>query len=236
MRNTIRRLILMSAALMLPGAVLMAQAPLDKPLTEFDKLVSQLKSGSVIGEPMRAGDTTVIPFAAIEFAMGSAGVAIGYAGGLNGRVVPLGVLIVKGDDVRAELIPVEDEQPSLARELLKGILERKVVFMGNGLNIGNVPGTMQDLAPLIAAQMGQTTIVGNALNLGSLKPPNAAAPAKPRARRAELEKLFEAKKYDEALAAVNALIAEDPKDASLQAWKTRILESMTPQESTPNPR
>jgi len=33
-----------------------AQAPLAKPLAEFDKLVSQLKIGSVVGEPIRVGD------------------------------------------------------------------------------------------------------------------------------------------------------------------------------------
>jgi uncharacterized spore protein YtfJ len=221
---------------MLPGAVLMAQAPLEKPLAEFDELVSQLRSGNVVGEPMRAGETTVVPFAAIEFAMGSAGVAIGYAGGLNSRVVPLGVLIVQGDEVRAELIPEEDQRPSLAHEILKGILERKVVFMGNGLNIGNATGTLQELAPLIAAQMGQTTIVGNALNLGSVRAPAAAAAAKPSAQRAELERLFEAKKYTEALALVKTMIAEDPKDASLQAWKTRIQDAMKAGKSAPNPK
>ena len=84
--------------------MLTAQAPLDQPLNELDRLVSQLKSGSVVGEPMRAGDTTVVRFAALEFEMGNAGVAIGYGGGPNARVVPLGVLIVKGEDVRAEII------------------------------------------------------------------------------------------------------------------------------------
>jgi len=229
MRNTMRRLILLAAALMLAGAALTAQAPLDQPLNEFDRLVSQLKSGSMVGEPMRAGDTTVVPFAALEFEMGSAGVAIGYAGGLNARVVPLGVLIVKGDDVRAEVIPELDERPSLAREILQAIKERKVVFMGNGLNIGHAPGTIQDLAPLIAGLLGQTTIVGNGLNLGSVSAP--AAPARGGAKRTELEKLFEAKKYTEALALVNALIAEDPRDIGLQAWKTRILERMAPPEA-----
>jgi hypothetical protein len=42
-----------------------------------------------------------------------------------------------------------------------------VVIMGNGLNIGQIPGTIQDLAPLISAMTGQTTVMGNALNLGN---------------------------------------------------------------------
>ena len=34
--------------------------PLAKPLADFDKLVSQLKVSSVVGEPIRAGDTEVV--------------------------------------------------------------------------------------------------------------------------------------------------------------------------------
>lgn len=236
MRNTKRCAVLLAAALLLPAALLTAQAPLAGPLTEFDKLVSQLKDASVLAEPLRAGDTTVVPIAAIQFGLGSASAAIAFGGGMHGRVVPLGVLIVQGDDVRVELIPEQEEKPSLAREILQAILDRKVVFMGNGINLGHASGTIQDLAPSVAALLGQTTIMGNGLNFGSISPPAPAASAKPAASRAELEKLFEAKKYTDALALVNALIAQDPKDASLQTWKTRILERMTPREASPNPR
>ncbi len=47
--------------------------------------------------------------------------------------------------------------------------------MGNGLNIGGASGTVQDLAPLISPMMGQTTVMGNGLNLGRVTPPAAAA-------------------------------------------------------------
>jgi len=38
--------------------------------------------------------------------------------------------------------------------------------MANGLNIGNTTGTIQEMEPLIAGLLGQTTIIANGLNLG----------------------------------------------------------------------
>jgi uncharacterized spore protein YtfJ len=236
MSNTIHRSPLLAALLAFPGFALQPQAPLARPLAEFDKLVAQLTSANVVGEPMRAGEATVIPFAAIRFGVGSAGAAIGVGGGMGGRVVPLGVLIVQGDEVRLERIPELAEEPSLVRELLQAILDRKVVFMGNGLNIGNAPGNVSDLQSLIAAQMGQTTIIGNALNLGSLVPPARPASPAPAASLAELERLFDARKYADALSMVNGLLAKDPQSAELEAWKARILERMAPGTAPPKPR
>ncbi len=50
-----------------------------------------------------------------------------------------------------------------------------MVIIGNGLNIGNADGNVQDLAPLISSLAkliaeGNITTIGNALNLGSVKP------------------------------------------------------------------
>jgi uncharacterized spore protein YtfJ len=236
MSNTMHRSPLLAALLAFPGFALQPQAPLARPLAEFDKLVAQLTSANVVGEPMRAGEATVIPFAAIRFGVGSAGAAIGVGGGMGGRVVPLGVLIVQGDEVRLERIPELAEEPSLVQELLQAILDRKVVFMGNGLNIGNAPGNVSDLQSLIAAQMGQTTIIGNALNLGSLVPPARPASPAPAASLAELERLFDARKYADALSMVNGLLAKDPQSAELEAWKARILERMAPGTAPPKPR
>jgi hypothetical protein len=122
------------------------------------------------------------------------------------------------------------------RELVQAVLDRKVVFMGNGLNIGNAPGSVSDLESLIAAQTGQTTIIGNALNLGSLAPPARPGSSAPAASFAELKKLFDAKKYAEALSTVNGLLAKEPQSAELRAWKTRILEGMAPETAPPKPR
>ena len=236
MTNTMHKCSLLAALLTLPGLSLLAQNPLARPLAEFDKLVAQLTSANVVGEPMRAGDVTVIPFAAIQFGAGSAGATIAVGGGMSGRVVPLGLLIVQGDEVRLEQIPEPVEKPSLVRELVQAVLNRKVVFMGNGLNIGNAPGNVSDLESLIAAQMGQTTIIGNALNLGSLATPARPASSVSAASLAKLKQLFDAKKYADALSMVNGLLAKDPQSAELKAWKARILEGMAPSTAPPKPR
>ena len=223
--NTIRKPVSLAVSLLLCGVVARAQAPLGQPLADFDKLVAQLKIGSVVGEPIRVGDTAVVPFAKIQFGLGGGGAMAGFGGGMGGKTVPLGILIVEGDDVRVELFPEQEEKPSVLQELMQAILDRKVVFMGNGLNIGSTPGTMQDLAPLISAMMGQTTWVGNGLNLGHMTVPAGAASAGS-ASLTELKKLFDAKKYADALAMADALIAKDPKSADAHAWKGRILGSL----------
>jgi uncharacterized spore protein YtfJ len=236
MLNTMHKSPLLAALIALSPLSLQAQTPLGRPLAEFEKLMAQLTSANVVGEPLRAGDATVIPFAAIRFGVGSAGAATAVGGGMGGRVVPLGVLIVQGDEVRLEQIPELAEEPSLVRELVQAVLDRKVVFMGNGLNIGSASGNVSDLQSLIAAQTGQTTIIGNALNLGSLAPPARPASSAPAASLAELRQLFDARKYADALSMVNGLLAKDPQSDELKAWQARILECMAAGTAPPKPR
>jgi tetratricopeptide (TPR) repeat protein len=223
--NAIRKSLLQAAFLLLVGLLARAQAPLAKPLAEFDKLVAQLKTGSVVGEPIRIGETAVIPFAKIKFGLGGGGAMIGFAGGMSAKTVPLGILIVEGDDVRAEIFPEPEEKPTLLQELVRRLMDRKIV-LGNGLNIGGTSGTPQDMAPLITEMLGKTTIIGNALNMGSLKTPASAASSFKNASLDDLKKLFEDKKYDEALVMADALIAQDPKNADVHMWKGRIMGSL----------
>jgi len=179
------------AALLLLGISCCAQVPVDGPLGEYDKLVSQLRSSSLVGEPIRAGGTAIIPFASLDFQLIGGDANIASGGGMSSTKVPLGFLVVEGDDVRVELLPEPQEKPSLVRQLLQAILDRKVVFMANGLNIGNAEGKVQDLAPLISnlgklIPDGSITTVGNGLNLGSLNPPKKdAAPTEAEPKRPE---------------------------------------------------
>jgi uncharacterized spore protein YtfJ len=175
--KAIRKPVSLAASVLLWGLLARAQAPLAQPLADFDKLVSQLKISSVVGEPIRAGDTAVIPFAKVKFALGGGQVMIGFGGGMDAKTVPLGVLIVEGDDVRAELFPEQEEKATVPESLMQAIRDRKFVYMVNGLNVGNTSGTIQDLAPLLSAMMGQTTVMVNGLNLGNLNTPRSAAPA-----------------------------------------------------------
>jgi len=166
------------AACVACGAVSGFAQPLAKPLADFDKMVSELKTSVVVGEPIRAGDTAVIPFAAVHFGLGSAGATAGFLGGMGAKTVPLGVVIVEGDDVRVELLPRHEEKPSaLMQQLIQGIIDRKVTFMVNGVNLGNAPGNVADLTPMINGMMGQTTVMVNGLNLGNLNAPRPAAAA-----------------------------------------------------------
>jgi uncharacterized spore protein YtfJ len=176
------------AALLLLGIPCRAQAPVEKPLGEYDKLVSQLKSNSLMGEPIRTGGTAIIPFASVNFELVAGDARIALGGGMSSKNIPLGFLVVEGDDVRVELLPQPEDKPSVARQLLQAILDRKVAIIGNGLNIGHAGGDVQELAPLISSlgriiAEGNTTIMGNALNLGSVNPPKkdaAPADAKPK--------------------------------------------------------
>jgi uncharacterized spore protein YtfJ len=185
------RFMFLSVALLLLGIPCHAQALAERPLDDYDKLASQLKSNALVGEPIRAGGTAIIPFASVTFGLlgGDAKMALG--GGMSSRNVPLGFLVVEGDDVRVQLLPEPQGKPSIVHELLQAILDRKVVFIGNGLNIGNAHGNLQDLAPLISSLAkiiaeGNVTTIGNALNLGSVKPsmkdvpPTEAGPKLPR--------------------------------------------------------
>ena len=174
------RFMFLSIALFLLGIPCRAQAPMERPLGDLDKLASQLKSTTLVGEPIRAGGTAIIPFASVTFELVGGDAKIATGGGMSSRNVPLGFLTVEGDDVRVELLPETQSKPSVVHELLQAILNRKVVFIGNGLNIGNAHGNVQDLAPLVSSLAtiiaeGNVTTIGNALNLGSVSPPKQSA-------------------------------------------------------------
>ena len=164
----------MRALLVLAMAAVAAAQPLKKPLAEFDRAIQQLSSARLVGDPVTAGSTTIVPFAAVQFSMAAAAAPILTGGGLGGKVVPLGMLIVDGDDVRLEAIPEQPEPPGAFRQLVQALLDKKLVFMVNGLNVGNLQGTVQDLGPLMNGMLGGSTVIVNGLNAGSMNPPKPA--------------------------------------------------------------
>jgi len=172
--STINRLITLTLLTAMPAVVGSAQTPLARPLADFDKLAAELKNGSLVAEPIRAGDTTVIPFAAVKFGVGGGSAAIVSGGGMGIQTVPLGALIIEGDTVRIERYGSPEAQPSLARELIQAIRDRKVII-GNGLNFGGVSGNVQALEPLIKGALGQSTIIGNGFNIGGITIPMPSA-------------------------------------------------------------
>ena len=206
--------------LILTTQVLTPQTPLSKPLDEFDKLVSRLKINSLISDPIRVGNTTVIPFAKVHFDVGGADLTSSFGGGMGVQTVPLGVLIVEGDDVRAELFPEDPEKPSLLQQLFQAVLDKRITFMVNGINLGSAQGKVEDLAPLVSAMTGNTVMMVQALNLGNLKAPPAP---KRSASSEDLSKLFDAHQYEEALALADSLLAQNAKDLDARLCRGRIL-------------
>ncbi len=205
-----------------------AQAPLAQPLADFDKLVSGLRASSVVGEPIRAGDTVIVPFAKISFGLGGGGALTAFGGGMGVKTTSLGVLIVEGDEVRAELFPEEPAPPSILEKILQAVLDKKIVFMGNGVSTSSAP-PMQEMVPAIKEMMGGVTVIGNALSVtGDTSGPAEAPKAAPQnPTPAAMQKLFEEKKYADALAMADALIAKNPKDSDLHVWKGRIMGALT---------
>jgi len=200
--NANKAILLIFGSLFLFSGVLDAQAPLEQPLANFDKLVSNLRVGAVVGDPVKVGEAFVIPFAKIHFGLGGGGAMMAYGGGMGGKTIPLGILIIEGDDVRVELFPEEEKKPSLLQELLPVILKMLPQMMGDKSPFGPKPQATQ---PAAAAKPAEV-------------PKNASLDG--------VKKLFEEKKYSEALAMVDALLAKDSNNADLHAWKGHVMGSL----------
>ncbi len=185
-------------------ALAQTQAPLEQPLTNFDKLVSSLKVSSVLGKPIQVGNTTIIPFANINFGLGGGGAMMAYGGGMGGKTIPMGILIIEGDNVRVELFPEEEKKPSFLQEMLPVFLKLLPDLMG-----GKFPGAAKPPAPSGEAKAETKPTV--ALKNASLD---------------EMKKLFEEKRYAEANDMADLLIGKDPNNAYLHAWKGHILGSL----------
>ncbi len=80
----------------------------------FDKLENFLKTKTVVGEPIKIGDVTLVPFINMSFGLGL-GVGNGTdekgmggeggGGGTGARISPTAVLVINGDKV--ELLPIK---------------------------------------------------------------------------------------------------------------------------------
>lgn len=200
MRVRVLLLILMVSVWMVAGP-LQAQAPssLEEAFSSFDRMTGMLKVSSLIGKPIQVQDAIIVPFSRISYGMGAGGAMMGYGGGMGAKAVPMGVLIIKGDDIRVELFPLEEKKPSFIQQILPVLFKMLPEIMGNRFPS---PGPAQEKSK------GQPAEASDA----SLE---------------KVEKLFEEKKYDEALKAVEALIASDPKNAEFYAWKGTIMGTLS---------
>ena len=167
----------------------------DVAFMSFDKMTSIIKVDSVIGEPIRVQDVIIVPFSKISYGMGAGGAMMGFGGGMGGKTIPLGVLIIEGEDVRVELFPLEEKKPSFLQEMLPVLIQMLPQFMG------------KKSSPQTPAPEGSSDKAAIASDV-SLE---------------QVEKLYNEKKYQEALEAIDILIASQPENAELHAWRGSIL-------------
>jgi len=82
--------------------------------TLFEKLENFLKTKTVVGEPLKVGETTIIPFISVSFGLGSGGgdgadergsKGVGGGAGVGAKVTPTAILVIQGDKV--ELLPIK---------------------------------------------------------------------------------------------------------------------------------
>ena len=177
-------------------------SPLDDSLGNLDKLISSLKVSSIIGDPIRAGNTIIIPFSRIKFGVGAGGSTMAIGGGMGAKAVPAGFLIIEGDDVKIELLPLEEKKPSFLQEMLPILLKALPQLMG-----GKFPSSAGASAPVPGPG------------------PKMEKPGEPIKETSvgQMEKLFNEGKHAEALAVVDFLLAKDPNNADLHAWKGSIM-------------
>lgn len=177
-----------------------AQSPVKESLLKFDKLASSLTVNSVIGKPVRSGSSVVIPFARIKFGLGAGGTLMGYGGGMGGKVIPAGLLIIENGEARVELFPLEEKKPSMLEQLLPLLLKNLPNLMGNKFPGGSKPAKVPG--------GNKTAALTKDVTLEKVK------------------SLFEQKKYTDALVSVDVLLAKEPESAEYHAWKGNIMGSL----------
>ena len=98
----------------------------------FDKLENFLKTKTVVGEPIKIGETTLVPFINLSFGLGTGGGTgtddkgmggAGGGGGTGARIAPTAVLVIQGDKV--ELLPIK-KSGGLDKliDMVPGIMEK----------------------------------------------------------------------------------------------------------------
>lgn len=180
------------------GSVLaQSKSPIEESLVNFDKLASVLNVNSVLGKPIRSGNFIVIPFARISFGLGAGGAFAGYGGGMGGKAIPAGLLIIEGKEARIELFPLEEKKPSLLQDLLPVLLKSLPDLLGGKFSSASKPPETSK----------------------SQKP---AEPVKDVSLE-DIQKLFFEKKYSEALGGIDSLLSKDPNNAEYHAWKGNIM-------------
>lgn len=205
MNNKHYLVILFLAAIIAWPTMSVAQSPnpLEQPMADFDKLISSLKLSALVGDPIQVGDTIIIPFAKINFGLGAGGAMTAFGGGMGGKTIPLGVLIIEGENIRVELIPQEEKKSSFLVEMLPTIMKMLPQIMGEKMSPAPKPKS------------------------GEIKTGEKATTPQANASLDEVKKLFKEQKYAEALEMIDSLLVQNPDNAELHTWKGHIMGSLS---------
>jgi len=198
-----RCIAVMTATLFLSSGLLLAQgkSAVDEAFISFDKMMSIIKVSSVIGKPIQEGKAIIIPFSKISYGIGAGGAMMGYGGGMGGKTIPLGVLVIEGDDVRAELFPLEEKKPSFFMQMMPMLIQYLPQLMGQKSQPKGSPPPKKKETEKSKATSGASSLD-------------------------QVIELFEEEKYSEALGVVDSLLAADPNNADLHAWKGNVMGSL----------
>lgn len=105
--------------------------------TIFEKLENFLKTKTVVGEPLKIGDTTIVPFINLQFGIGTGGGTgtdgkgnngDGGGGGTAAKISPTAVLVIQGD--KFEMLPIKkfggiDKLLDMVPDIIEKINEKK---------------------------------------------------------------------------------------------------------------
>lgn len=84
----------------------------------FEELEKIFRTNTVVGEPITAGNVTVIPITSVSFGAGNAGGGTqdlrgsdnsGGGAGAGGKITPIAVIVIKDDEV--SVLPLNGRSP-----------------------------------------------------------------------------------------------------------------------------
>lgn len=110
--------------------------------TLFEKLEEFLKSKTVVGEAIKIGETTLIPFITVTFGIGAGGgdgsdnkgsKGVGGGSGCGAKITPTAVLVIKGEQI--ELLPIKrfgglDKLVEMVPDIISKIKDEKCCSKG----------------------------------------------------------------------------------------------------------
>ena len=91
----------------------------------IQKIKEAVDANTVVGQPITAGEVTIIPVSRISLGFGTGGSDFGGGGGAGLKVIPVGFLVVSGTSVK--MLPVDTATESPADrlvELIPDLLEQ----------------------------------------------------------------------------------------------------------------